>query len=1254
MDFTPSPFPKATQSLSTASDSSFQSSAVLEKEPLFSSPLASRSSLLFIDSTVEDYQSLIAGVAPGTEVYLLHPVEDAISQITSTLMGREGISSLHIVSHGEAAGIRLGSDWLNLNTLQNYANQLQSWGNALTEDADILFYGCNVAEGELGQAFVQIMSQLTGADIAASNNLTGSATVGGDWFLEVNTGNIEALLPFASGALANYGSILPIGPDGFGYLAASTELQLIDLVPGATGVINTGLVGDDPTALPIDLGSNTFRFYGQSYTGNNQLFVSANGLITFGTGNSSWTNTDFTSNPAQAAIAPAWDDWRADTGGSVLYQFRDLNSDGTNDELIIEWSTVPHYSNVGAGNATFQTILELNTGSANGNIIFNYPDLSIINTPIDEAGSATVAIKAADTQGGNRLLVALNTTSSPYVGTGRAVLITDRVPIVDLDGDQSQASSGIGYSTVFNEGGGAVSIVNSSNLIIIDPDSSNLTSATITLTNRPDGIAEVLSVDTTGTGITANYDPGTGILSLSGSDTVENYQQVLRSIAYNNTSANPDATIRLVTFVVSDGSYISPLSTTTVGINAPTVDLNGNASGIDYLTFFPGGSAVAAVDSLNLAVSDPNDPTLASATVSITNLRNTGLEILAANTDGTAIVANYNSSTGVLSLTGSDTVANYQQVFRSITYNNTAGSPDTRDRLISFVANDGTNNSPAAITTLRYGAPPSPVLDLNGPAAGINFSTTFTEGGEAVAIVNSSELTLTDEDSINLASATITLTNRPDGVAEVLAANTAGTNINASYDNATGILSLTGFDTVGSYQQVLRTLTYNNTSLSPSTAARSITFVVNDGISNSTVATTTLAVNASPAGINIDDVRHSEGTRGNKIYTFTVSLSQTSSETITVNYTTADGTATITDNDYALANGTLTFAPGELTKTINVTVFGDSKLEGTETFAVNLSNVSGNALLVKGVGTGIIADDDGNGPDFNLDGNVDFLWRNSQFSQTGIWLMNGASIDSIANLPAVDSTWEIEGMADFNDDGFTDILWRNNQTTQVGLWLMNGTEIASIVDYGQVGGWRIEKIADFSGDNQADIFWRNASAGGNGIWLMNGTSISSISLLPDADASWTIATVGDFDGDSDLDIIWQNTSTGQVGLWTMNDAAFVSASLIATAPPTWAVVGAADFDGDNDLDLLWQNASTGEMGIWQMNGVSLESVSVLPTVPGWEPVEITDLNGDGSLEIVLRNYQSGQNGFWRMNGTSFSSAVELPTVPLDWDVYFNG
>ena len=152
----------------------------------------SSQSLLFIDGAIADYQQLVAGVSLGTEVYVLDSSQDAVTQITNTLLGRSNVSSLHIVSHGEAGGLNFGSGVLNLTDLPQYAAQIQSWSQALTDDADILLYGCNVAQGELGKAFVSILSQLTGADIAASNDLTGNTSLGGNWDLEVTTGNIES------------------------------------------------------------------------------------------------------------------------------------------------------------------------------------------------------------------------------------------------------------------------------------------------------------------------------------------------------------------------------------------------------------------------------------------------------------------------------------------------------------------------------------------------------------------------------------------------------------------------------------------------------------------------------------------------------------------------------------------------------------------------------------------------------------------------------------------------------------------------------------------------------------------------------------------------------------------------------------------------------------------------------------------------------------------------------------------------------
>jgi hypothetical protein len=111
--------------------------------------------------------------------------------------------------------------------------------------------------------------------------------------------------------------------------------------------------------------------------------------------------------------------------------------------------------------------------------------------------------------------------------------------------------------------------------------------------------------------------------------------------------------------------------------------------------------------------------------------------------------------------------------------------------------------------------------------------------------------------------------------------------------------------------------------------------------------------------LSIRDGVATEGNSGRTLMTFTVTLSVAQDETVTVNYGTADGTATTADNDYLAAFGTLTFAPGETSKTITVEVIGDPTPEPDETFFVNLSGASANALIMDGQGFGTIRDDDG-------------------------------------------------------------------------------------------------------------------------------------------------------------------------------------------------------------------------------------------------------------------------------------------------------
>ena len=120
----------------------------------------------------------------------------------------------------------------------------------------------------------------------------------------------------------------------------------------------------------------------------------------------------------------------------------------------------------------------------------------------------------------------------------------------------------------------------------------------------------------------------------------------------------------------------------------------------------------------------------------------------------------------------------------------------------------------------------------------------------------------------------------------------------------------------------------------------------------------TVTTGPASATLTIGDVSITEGNSGTSVATFTVTLSPVNpSQTVTVNYATANGTATTTGNDYVAASGTLTFAPSAATQTISVTVNGDTAVEPNETFLVNLSGAT-NAVIGDAQATGTITNDD--------------------------------------------------------------------------------------------------------------------------------------------------------------------------------------------------------------------------------------------------------------------------------------------------------
>ncbi len=153
------------------------------------------SEIIIIDALTPDLEALLEDLRlhrEGSEVIVLDADRDGITQITEILESRTNVRSLQIISHAEDSSVRLGNLWLGAENLDAYVGEIASWQHALTTDADILFYGCDLATNADGRTLVDSIAALTGADVAASDDDTGHARYGADWDLEYATGVIDA------------------------------------------------------------------------------------------------------------------------------------------------------------------------------------------------------------------------------------------------------------------------------------------------------------------------------------------------------------------------------------------------------------------------------------------------------------------------------------------------------------------------------------------------------------------------------------------------------------------------------------------------------------------------------------------------------------------------------------------------------------------------------------------------------------------------------------------------------------------------------------------------------------------------------------------------------------------------------------------------------------------------------------------------------------------------------------------------------
>ncbi|MFO2466560.1 type I secretion C-terminal target domain-containing protein, partial [Pseudomonas sp. 15FMM2] len=255
------------------------------------------------------------------------------------------------------------------------------------------------------------------------------------------------------------------------------------------------------------------------------------------------------------------------------------------------------------------------------------------------ASSATFDIKTLDdklteptenfvvtidkTTGGNFENLAISGTNGSVT---TLIIDNDAPPVIDLDANNSSGATGNDFKTTFAEGGTGVSIADT-DIKITDPDSTQLTGATVVLTNtQPNDSLNYTNV--TGITVTSVTDPATGkiTLTLSGTATLADYMQQIKNITFSNSSDDPSTTPRTITVTVTDGGNYSNVATTTVNVvavNDPPVASGSAVTGTE--------DTPLTLTWSNFGVTDVDSPQ-ASLGVKITELPVAGkLQFLAAD-----------------------------------------------------------------------------------------------------------------------------------------------------------------------------------------------------------------------------------------------------------------------------------------------------------------------------------------------------------------------------------------------------------------------------------------------------------------------------------------------------------------------------------------------------------------------------------------------------------------------------------------------
>jgi len=605
--------------------------------------------LVVVDTSVAGYSTLIEGLAPGAEVLKIGADQNGLQVLADALAaGGTTYDAIHVVSHGGEGQVQLGTTLLTSESLTNYGDALSALGAALTADGDLLLYGCEVGTGT-GQAFVDELATQTGADVAASDDLTGAADLGGDWDLEVITGSIEADLPFSDRAMADFTGVLALPADNTtfamtaagGWTDAGNSLtHNYFTATGSDTIVGTAV---DPK---LSASGSYFATGGQNAIGTWTVTADGTNVATF-----QLTTVVARDYYATSNFDTVYIKGYVSGGGTILSTTKN-GTDGVQDVFTFSGADMTNFSGV---NLTSFKIFysEADVGSVgSGDFEFQSFTTTLATAP---SSDATITSATYDTSNGNLAVTGTNLTAT---GGAANDVVANKITLTG-EGGQTYTLTDTANVEISSATGFTLVLSATDKAALNQIMNKNGTASTSATTYDVDGAAGFIAAqaaiaDTGVNGVTvsnvsaptitsAAYNATTGALTVTGTGLTK------------FTGATNDIDVSKLTFAGEGGATYTLTSATDVEITdgtSFTVTLNAADKAALNQIMNKDGTASTSATTYNIAGAE-DWAKGADAAVNVADL--TGNAVTVSSVPAPTITsATYNVSTGALVVTGTN------------------------------------------------------------------------------------------------------------------------------------------------------------------------------------------------------------------------------------------------------------------------------------------------------------------------------------------------------------------------------------------------------------------------------------------------------------------------------------------------------------------------------------------------------------------------------------------------------------------------